>query len=110
MNKRGQALVEFVLILPIILFLLLAVYDFGMIFSKENEIESNSTDIVMAYKNGKTVDEINSLYDDMEVSVNRDNGYDKITVKGTVKVVTPGLNLVLGNPYQIVVERYINYE
>jgi len=39
MNKRGQALIEFVLILPLFIFLLFAVYDFGMIFSVKNTLE-----------------------------------------------------------------------
>ena len=32
MNNKGQALIEFVLILPVFLFILFAVIDFGMIY------------------------------------------------------------------------------
>ena len=35
MNNKGQALVEFVLILPVFIFILFAVYDIGMIFNKK---------------------------------------------------------------------------
>ena len=47
MNRKGQALVEFVLILPVFIFLLFAVYDFGMIFNTKNKLENDSTDIAL---------------------------------------------------------------
>ena len=48
MNRKGQALVEFVLILPIFILMLFAIVDFGMILSKKNELENmqkQNTDI-----------------------------------------------------------------
>ena len=36
-----------------------------------------------------------------------DNQYTNITITENVKVITPGLNLILGNPYKITVERII---
>ena len=110
MNRKGQALVEFVLILPIFIFLLFAVYDFGMIFNKRNSLENKSTDIVTLYKSGKTIDELRSIYTDIDIDITRDNGYDTFIVKDTVKIKTPGLNRVLGNPYSVEVKRYIPYE
>ena len=35
MNRKGQALVEFVLILPIFIMILFSIVDFGMIFNKK---------------------------------------------------------------------------
>ena len=52
MNRKGQALVEFVLILPIFILILFAVVDFGMILSKKSELENISVDIVSMIKNG----------------------------------------------------------
>ena len=40
MNRKGQALVEFVLILPIFIMILFSIVDFGMIFNKKNELEN----------------------------------------------------------------------
>ena len=51
MNKKGQALVEFILILPVFIFLIFSVYDFGIIFNKKNALENISTDIIELYKN-----------------------------------------------------------
>jgi len=110
MNNKGQALVEFVLILPIFIFLILSVYDFGMIFNSKNSLENESSDIISLYKNGKTLDEIKLLYPDNVVTISNDIDYYKIKVEKTVSLITPGFNLIFGEPYLIDVERYIPYE
>ncbi len=110
MNKRGQALIEFVLILPVFLFLILATYDFGMIFTKQNKLETDSNDIVLLYESGKTIDEINNLYKPLIVRSKIDSEYIQIQVSDKLKLVTPGFNRIFGNPYEITVERYIYNE
>ena len=110
MNNKGQALIEFVLILPIFIFLLFAVYDFGMIFSSKNALETSTSDIVNLYKNGKEINEIQGMYNDLFIAISEDDNYIKITVKDDVRLITPGFNKVFGNPYQVMVERYIPYE
>ena len=82
MNRKGQALVEFVLILPVFILILFA-------------------------KNGTTIEDINKKYTDLDITMKEDNQYTNITITENVKVITPGLNLILGNPYKITVERVI---
>ena len=103
MNRKGQALVEFVLILPVFILILFAIVDFGTILSKKNELENDSMDIVSLVKNGTTIEDINKKYTDLDITMKEDNQYTNITIK----VITPGLNLILGNPYKITVERVI---
>lgn len=110
MNKKGQALVEFVLILPVFLFLIFAVYDFGMIFNRRNALESDSSDIIALYKSGRSIDEINNMYDKLTIDISNNDNYYKIVVRDSVKLITPGFNRILGSPYKIEVERYIPYE
>ena len=110
MNRKGQALIEFVLILPVFLFLIFAVYDFGMIFNKKNILENTSIDIVELYKNGKTLDEITAIYPELELTIISDNDYDEIKINDKVKIITPGLNRIMGNPYVVEVKRYIPHE
>ena len=64
MNRKGQALVEFVLILPILIFILFAIIDFGNIFSTKNTLENNSADIIELFNNGSSIDEIKDIYND----------------------------------------------
>lgn len=110
MNKRGQALVEFVLILPVFLFLILAIYDFGMISSHQNKLENDSVDMILLYKNGLSIDEIESKYKNVNIKVTNVDNYDIFLINSKVKLVTPGFNLIFGNPYVISVERYIPNE
>jgi len=107
MNNKGQALVEFVLILPIFIFLLLVVVDFGIIFNKKNQLENNSLDVINLYKNGELVEEIEDIYKDYDIEILVIDDYDKVTIKTEVKLITPGLSRIFGNPYTIKVERNI---
>jgi len=107
MNRKGQALIEFVLILPIFLLILFAVVDFGMILSKKNELENVSIDVVSMIKNSDSLEDIRILYPEINIDVNSDNMYTTIKIYKNIDVMTPGLNLVLGDSYEVVVERTI---
>ena len=112
MNNKGQALIEFVLILPVFIFLLFAVYDFGMIFSTRNALENDTSDIITLYKDGKSIDELKKIYNNFDIVIDNDSDTDyiKIIVKDSLKLITPGFNRIFGNPYKIKVERYIPNE
>ena len=107
MNRKGQALVEFILVFPLLLLVLFAIIDFGLIINKKNELENKSVDIVTLLKNGKSIEEINNIYSDISIKKEDNSDYIKIIISEDVNVMTPGLNLVLGNPYRIEIERNI---
>ena len=107
MNRKGQALIEFVLILPLFILILFAIIDFGLIMSKKNELENMSIDVVTLIKNGKNIDEINNMYSDVLITKEDGNDFVKIKLSENISVMTPGLNLILGNPYKIEIERNI---
>lgn len=107
MNRKGQALVEFVLILPIFLLILFAVVDFGMILSKKNELENISIDVVSMIRNNDSVNDIKELYPEITFDIDIDNRYITVKIYESIDVMTPGLNLILGDPYTIEIERVI---
>lgn len=107
MNRKGQALVEFVLILPIFLLILFAIVDFGIIINKKNHLENSSVDIVSMIRNGDSVDDIKLYYPELSIEVKNVNSYIVINISENIDVMTPGLNLVLGDPYEVFVERVI---
>lgn len=108
MNRKGQALIEFVLIMPILLFILLAIFDFGMILSNKTNLSSISEDIVTLYKNGESISSIKEEYKNIKIEVtNYKSKYKKITIEKDVKVFTPGLSNILGKEYPIIIERVI---
>lgn len=107
MNRKGQTLVEFVLILPILIFILFSVFDFGMILNKKNELENSSVDIANMIRNNESIDKIRNNYPDITIDIHEDDKYTVITLSTLVDIMTPGLNLVLGDPYKVEVERTI---
>lgn len=107
MNKKGQALVEFILILPIFIMILFAIVDFGTILNKKSELENTSSDIITMLKNSSNINDIKKIYPDLEIALEDDEKYTRIFITNNVNIITPGLNLVLGDPYQIKIERVI---
>ena len=116
-NKRAQALIEFVLVLPILIMLLFSIIDFGTILIRKSELENKINEAYEAAKN--TIDG-SELYENVKKAVNEDvkaeiildseSNYMRIRLTSDVKVITPGLNLILGSPHKTSVERVVLYE
>lgn len=107
MNRKGQALVEFVLILPIFIIILFSIVDFGMIFNKKNELENISADVVNMLNKDIPLEEIKSEYADIDIEISSDDKYKNVVISDKIDILTPGLNRILGNPYEVKVERKI---
>lgn len=110
MNNRGQALIEFVLILPISLMILFAIIDFGLIFSNKCTLENDSIDIIEFIKNGTDINTIEELYENTEIIIEENIDYYNINISRKVKIFNFGLERIIHNPYEIKVERYIPHE
>ncbi len=110
LDNKGQALVEFVLILPLILFIVFVIVDFGVIFSAKNTLEGDSGDIVLMIENGEGLNKIYELYPNTSIEMNEQDNYIKVKMKRKVDIITPGLNLVMDNPYTVEVERVIMHD
>ena len=108
LDNKGQALIEFILILPVFLLLLFVIVDFGVIFSAKSNLENVSNDIISLYKDGDDINSIKSLYSDYDISLELDNDYDKFIISYSVDLITPGMNRILSNPYTIKVERVVS--
>lgn len=111
MNKKGQALVEFVLILPTFLLLIFAFIDIGRIIICKNHLESTLSEVSILVLSDKNEEEIreyvkNDNSYDMTLSIN-EGKYTKISLTTDIELITPIMNKVLDNPYNILVERSI---
>ncbi|MEG2457898.1 MAG: TadE/TadG family type IV pilus assembly protein [Bacilli bacterium] len=114
-NKKGQALVEFVIILPVLLILIFGLIDFGRIINTKSSLENITEDVVELYKSGKTYEEINKFMKENNESYsikikNENNKYIRFTLTSSLNIITPGLNLILKNPYVVSIDRVIYYE
>lgn len=115
-NQKGQALVEFILILPVLIFAIFAIVDFGRIIYTKNDLEMKSSDVLTLVEEGKNYNELveyindNTTYD-VQVSLDYDSeNYLTIKLDGIVEIFTPGLNLIIGDPFYTTVKRVTVYE
>ena len=97
-KNSGQALVEFVIVLPIILVILLYIIEFGKITLKKYELESNMDLIVNLYEDHKQ-NEINNYVslNNITISYKTNNDLTTITIKKNIKTNMPLINKILGN-------------
>ncbi len=108
-NNRGQALVEFVLVLPILLLLIFAFLDLGRIIVCKNHLEGVMSEVSSLEENEIT----NYLKKDNEYKISYEvekGEYKKITLTTKIDLITPGLRKILKTPYTVKVERSIVYE
>lgn len=107
-NNKGQALVEFVLILPIILMILFIIIDFAHVHYERNHLESVLNDVIYMIKDDKSTDEIKSTLDtNVDYVVTDNNDFATVAMAKEIFLVTPFSNLFFDNPYLIKVERTI---
>lgn len=107
-NNKGQALVEFVLILPIILMILFIIIDFAHVHYERNHLESVLNDVIYMIKDDKSTNEIKSTLDtNVDYVVTDNNDFATVAMAKEIFLVTPFSNLFFDNPYLIKVERTI---
>ena len=107
-NSRGQALVEFVIVLPILLLIIMAIIDFGNIFTKKYSLE-NDLDVVSNMYKEEKYDSINSYVKEKNISIlyEKEDEFIIINLSKIVKVNTPILNNILGKNYKIETSKII---
>ena len=109
MNKRGQALIEFVLVLPVLLLLIFAFIDFGRIIVCRNHLEGVMSEVVDLDEEKIT----SYLKKDNDYKINytvKLDEYKNVTLETKLDLITPGLKNILKNPYVVKVERSVVYE
>ena len=107
-NKRGQALVEFVIILPILVLLIFTFLDFGRILLCKMHLENTMDSVTKLVYEGKNVNSFLEEDNDYKISYEiKSDEYPKIILKTKLELITPGLKNILHNPYTVVVERSI---
>ncbi len=111
MDKKGQALVEFVIIMPIIMMIIFVVIDFSNIFYQKNHLENVTNDIVLYKENGKSNNYIKAnTPKDITIKYTQNGSNLTIKVEKKITLVTPFSNIFFDNPFKVVTERTILYE
>lgn len=97
-NSKGQALIEFVLILPVILLILIYIIEFGRIIQKKQQLESDMDLIVTLYQE-KQQQELNNYTQNNNIIVtyNRQNELTTIEISQNIKSNMPLINNIIGD-------------
>ena len=98
MNKKGQALIEFIIILPIFIMLMLAVFDYVRIYSEKSNLENVIEDVILS----------NELNDD-NITILKETEKDKTKyiLNKSIDIYSPVISVIIGNKYVVSVSRVI---
>jgi len=105
MNNKGQTLVMFVIVLPIILIILTLVVDMGLLYIEKRNISNNTKDAVEYYLDNlddiniepKINNLLNENIDDIKINIDNNTDYIEINVKKEYK----SLYSVISNDQEI---------
>ncbi len=123
-NEKGQSLVEFALILPIMLLILFGIIQFGFIFNGQITVTSAAREGArlgaVGGDNEAIREQVRSaavalLLEDLEdedivINIDETNGRLTVQVNGTVPVIVPFINVFAGNEVAIVAEAVMRME
>ena len=111
-NKKGQALVEFVILLPVIFLIAFTIFDVSSIFYNKNRLEGILNDVVVMVENKKTNEEIINVIDNKNITYNvsYEVNYDNISLKQKVNFTTPITYSLFKDGFEIETKRVILYE
>ena len=102
MNKKGQALIEFILIMPVFMIIIMSLIDVGNIFIKKDELNKSIETIHELYQNNETEKLV--LYTTKENITLEENIKDNlvdIKISKKIKINAPILTNILGKEYKI---------
>lgn len=110
-NNKGQALIEFVILIPVFMMLILGMLDLGNIIYHKYQLGNDLDYISDLYIENKNND-IDKYVNDRKIKyqIRSEDNKANILISQNVKIITPGLNKILGNYYNISVERMIYNE
>ena len=113
MSKKGQALVEFIIILPIIIFILFMIIDYGVISYNKQKLENIITDIVKMKSSNEPKEEIinfiKSNDKEIKITIEDKDKYTDLKLTKKYNYITPGLDKIFKSS-DITIERKIYNE
>ena len=108
MNKKGQALVEFILILPVLLLILMAIIDVGNIFLTKYTLNNDLDNVTTLYQNNDIKDlGVYLASENLTLTDKSLNGMTTLTLKKNIEINAPILSNILGKNYEIETSKVI---
>ncbi len=103
-NKKGQALVEFVIILPVLLLIVISMVDFGNLLYQKYQLEQNLEYVSDLYLANDT----NALEQEkqrLNIKTKEDGNTVKLSIEKKITMSSPILRRILGDNYTITTSR-----
>lgn len=91
-NKKGQALIEFIIILPVFVMIMVSVFDYVRIYNEKSMLESVIEEVI-----------IDDDYENNDVDITKNENDYKVSKE--ITIYSPLLTPFLGNTYKVSVER-----
>ncbi|MDO4962587.1 MAG: TadE/TadG family type IV pilus assembly protein [bacterium] len=105
-NNKGQALVEFIIVLPLLLLIIMSIIDFGNIITKKYSLQNELDVISDMYLDHKDVaGYVRS--ENIDISITKEDDITTIKLDKNISIISPILNIVFGKNYLIEVEKSI---
>lgn len=124
-NERGQSLVEFALILPMLLLLICATFDFGRVIYTYMHLNLLTQESVRLGGLGETDETISQFAKNnihvgnatlLQVKISpsqsarKSGDYVTVTLEYPVTYVTPFISLIFPSPYRVITDSTIRIE
>lgn len=111
MDKKGQALVEFILILPVLLLIIIAMIDVGNIFLEKYNLNQNLDTVSELYQNKENVKLAAYIAsENITLDEKKENDITTLIVKKKINITAPVLSNILGKNYEIKMQKVIYNE
>lgn len=103
-NKKGQALVEFVIILPVLLLIVISMVDFGNLLYQKYQLEQNLEYVSDLYLANDT-NALDQEKQRLNIKTEEDGNFVKLSIEKKIKMSSPILRRILGDNYSITTSR-----
>ena len=103
-NKKGQALVEFVIILPVLLLIVISMVDFGNLLYQKYQLEQNLEYVSDLYLASDT-NALDQEKQRLNIKTEEDGNFVKLSIEKKIKMSSPILRRILGDNYSITTSR-----
>lgn len=105
MNNKGQALVEFVLVLPILMLIIFGMIEVGNLIHQKYKLETHVEPLIELYMNERDLIPTYEAKNEIKVNFEKTGNLVEITVSKNISLITPGLTNFLGDPFHIEAKR-----
>lgn len=115
MTTRGQALLEFILILPILLMMFVGIADYGHIIYEKHKLENVMGNIIEMLELNYDVEAIklellNKEGEHFYFEIKEGTNYREVYLHNDVKLYTLGVDWVFPNPFPLKTKRVLYRE